>query len=211
MSRTPGKKAERRAPAQRAAEIAAAAQQLALEGGLSSVTLRGVAARAGVAAALVAHYEPNMDALVAETFAAVVHAEIDAVSALIAADATADIRLAHLLDTLLDGSRTGVTVVWVDAWTLGRRNDALAARVRAEMDAWQAVIRGIVEAGVAAGEFETDDAASVSWQILGMIDGLNAQALVRWGEATDRSVLLAHAVEGMLRLPRGSLAVLPVS
>ncbi|TAM71684.1 MAG: TetR family transcriptional regulator [Microbacteriaceae bacterium] len=207
MSRTPGKKAERKAPSQRAAEIASAARRLALEGGLSAVTLRAVAARAGVAPALVAHYEPNMDALVAETFATVVHAEIDAVSALIATEATARSRLAHLLSTLLDGSRTDVTVVWVDAWTLGRRNDALAARVRTEMDAWQAVIREIIECGVRLGEFETDDAAAVSWQILGMIDGLNAQALVRWGAATDRSLLLAHAVEGMLRLSRGSLPV----
>ncbi|WP_308468592.1 TetR/AcrR family transcriptional regulator [Rathayibacter soli] len=207
MSRTPGKKTERKAPSQRAAEISDAARRLALDGGLAAVTLRSVAARAGVASALVAHYQPNMDALVADTFATLVHAEIEAVTVLIDADPTAVDQLAHLLNTLLDGSRTDVTVIWVDAWTLGRRNEPLAARVRAEMDAWQTVVREILERGVAEGEFETDDAASLSWQILGMIDGLNAQALVRWGTATDRSVLLAHAVEGMLRLPRGTLAV----
>ena len=51
----------------------------------------------------------------------------------------------------------------------------------------------------------TDDPAAVAWQLLGMIDGLNAQALVRWGVAAERGSLIAHAVEGMLRLPRGAL------
>ena len=38
-----------------------------------------------------------------------------------------------------------------------------------------------------------------------MLDGLNAQALVRWGGAADRGSLLAHAVEGMLGVERGVL------
>jgi hypothetical protein len=46
----------------------------------------------------------------------------------------------------------------------------------------------------------------VAWQLLGAIDGLNAQGLVRWGAAGDRYPLLAHAAEGMLGLPRGALA-----
>ena len=115
-------------------------------------------------------------------------------------------RLAAMLATLLDGSRDDVTVIWVEAWAMGRRNEALAASVRDEMDAWQAMIRGVVEAGVASGDFETDDAAAAAWQLLGMIDGLNAQALVRWGDAADRGSLISHAVEGMLGLERGALA-----
>ncbi len=111
-----------------------------------------------------------------------------------------------MLATLLDGSRDDVTVIWVEAWAMGRRNEALAASVRDEMDAWQAMIRGVVEAGVASGDFETDDPAAAAWQLLGMIDGLNAQALVRWGDAADRGSLISHAVEGMLGLERGALA-----
>jgi AcrR family transcriptional regulator len=210
MSRSPRnaerKKAERKAPAERSAEIADAARSIALEQGLAAVTLRSIAARIDVAPALVAHYEPNMEALVASTFAAVVGAEIDEVVALLTAHATPRERLAVLLSTLLDRTRDDVTVVWVEAWSLGRRSEALAASVRRQMDAWQAVVQGIIEAGVAAGEFETDDAASVAWQLLGMVDGLNAQALVRWGEANERGSLISHAVEGMLGLGRGALA-----
>ena len=206
MSSPTRKKAARKSPAERAAEIADAAHELALEQGLSAVTLRAVAARVDVAPALVAHYEPDMQALIASTFASIVAAELAEVDALIAGLPSPRERLAAMLATLLDGSRDDVTVIWVEAWAMGRRNEALAASVRDEMDAWQAMIRGVVEAGLASGEFETDDPAAASWQLLGMIDGLNAQALVRWGDAADRGSLISHAVEGMLGLERGALA-----
>jgi AcrR family transcriptional regulator len=206
MSTPTRTRASRKSPAERSAEIADAARNVALEHGLAAVTLRSVAARVGVAPALVAHYQPNMDALVASTFAAIVAAEIDEVEALLAARPGPRERLAALLDTLLDGTRDDVTVVWVEAWALGRRNDALAASVREQMDAWQGVVERVVEEGVAEGEFTTDDASAAAWQLLGMIDGLNAQALVRWGDAGARGSMIHGAVEGMLGLPRGALA-----
>ena len=209
MSSPTRKKAARKSPAERAAEIADGAHDLALEQGLSAVTLRAVAARIDVAPALVAHYEPDMQALIASTFASIVAAELAEVDALVAGLPSPRERLAAMLATLLDGSRDDVTVIWVEAWAMGRRNEALAASVRDEMDAWQAMIRGVVEAGVASGEFETDDPAAAAWQLLGMIDGLNAQALVRWGDAADRGSLISHAVEGMLGLERGALALPP--
>ncbi|MDQ0893602.1 TetR/AcrR family transcriptional regulator [Agromyces ramosus] len=205
MSRPTRKKAARKSPAQRAVEIADAASSLALEQGLTAVTLRAIAARIDVAPALVAHYEPNMDSLVATTFARIVASEIEEVDDLLAELPTPTARMAALIDTLLDGTRDDVTVVWVEAWGLGRRNDALAASVREQMDAWQAIVQGVVEEGIASGEFETPDAATVAWQLLGMIDGLNAQALVRWGDASARGSLIGHALEGMLGLARGSL------
>lgn len=206
MSRPARKKSERKSPAERSTEIADAARSIALEQGLAAVTLRSIAARIDVAPALVAHYEPNMEALIAATFAAVVGAETDEVVTMLAEHATPRARLAALLQTLLDGTRDDVTVVWVEAWALGRRSSALAASVRRQMDAWQAVVQGIIEAGASAGEFETDDAASAAWQLLGMVDGLNAQALVLWGAANERGSLISHAVEGMLGLGRGALA-----
>ena len=199
-------RAARRPPAQRRAELSAAARDLALADGLAAVTLRGVAARAGVASALVAHYHPAMDELVASAFTAVVGAELAEVRALLAASEGATARLAALLGTLLDGSRDDVTLVWVEAWALGRRNEALAAAVREQMDAWQELILGLVEEGVDVGEFTVADPAQTAWQLLGMIDGLNAQALVRWGAGGDRAPALARAVERMLDLRDGALA-----
>jgi AcrR family transcriptional regulator len=194
-------------PAERALSIANAARALALEEGLAAVTLRAVAARAGVAPALVAHYVPSMDVLIARTFASVVSAEVAEIEALLDGLPGPREQLGVLVRTILDGSRDDVTLVWVEAWALGRRNETLAVEVRAQMDAWQGVIQDVISAGVDAGEFETEDPAAVAWQLLGMVDGLNAQALVRWGDTTDRGSLISHAVEGMLGLARGALDV----
>ena len=206
MSRPVRKKAARKSPAERSAEIADAACTIALEHGLYALTLRSVAAQVDVAPALVAHYQPNMDALVANTFGTIVAREMAEVGELLAERDTPRTRLALLLETLLDGTRDDVTLIWVEAWALGRRNEALAERVRTEMDEWRTFLQAIIEAGVAAGEFETDDAASVAWQVLGMIDGLNAHALVRWEDSGGRGTRIGHAVEGMLGLPAAALA-----
>lgn len=199
-------RAARRPPAERRAELSAAARDLALADGLAAVTLRGVAARAGVASALVSHYHPAMDELVASAFTAVVGAELAEVRTLLAGSDGPVARLAALLGTLLDGSRDDVTLVWVEAWALGRRNEALAVAVREQMDAWQELILAILDEGVAAGAFTVADPAQTAWQLLGMIDGLNAQALVRWGAGGDRAPALARAVEGMLGIAPGALS-----
>ena len=205
MSRAPRKKAARKSPAERSAEIADAARDVALEHGLYAVTLRAVAARIDVAPALVAHYQPDMHALVASTFGAIVSAELDEVEELVEPLPSPSARLAVLLDTLLDGSRDDVTVVWVEAWAMGRRNEPLAAAVREQMDAWQALVQQVVEDGAARGEFEAEDPADTAWQLLGMIDGLNAHALVRWNADRSRGSAPHRAVEGMLGLPRFAL------
>lgn len=198
-------RAARKPPAERRAELADAARAVAVADGLSAVTLRGVAARAGVAPGLVAHYYESMDGLVAETFSGIVADEIDEVRGLLAAAADPVARLRDLVRTLLDGSRDDVTSIWVEAFALGRRNETLGAAVRLQMDAWRDVIEGVIADGVADGAFRTAEPQAVAWQLLGMIDGLNAQALVRWGGAADRGSQLAHALEGMLGLDRGEL------
>lgn len=205
MSTSNRLRAARKTPAERADLIAKAARDLAIEQGLAAVTLRAVAARAGVAPPLVAHYEPSMESLIARTFSTIVAAEIVELEGWIATRPTASAQLTALCGSLLDGSRNDVSIVWVEAWAIGRRNEALARAVREQMDAWQSVFQTIIEAGAARGEFDTEDAAAVAWQVLGMIDGLNAQALVRWRDPDARSSLIIHAIEGMLGLQRGAL------
>jgi AcrR family transcriptional regulator len=206
MSRAIRTKAERKSPEERSAEIATAARALALESGIAAVTLRGVAARVGVVPALVAHYQPSMDSLVASTFDSIVTAELEEIRELLIAASDPRAQISTLIGTLLDHDREDVTVVWVEAWGIGRRNELLAVSMRNAMDAWHVVVRGVIEGGVASGDFVTDDVDGIAWQLLGMIDGLNAQALVRWGEVAARGTLIGHAVEGMLGLQRGALS-----
>ncbi|GHD03206.1 TetR/AcrR family transcriptional regulator [Zhihengliuella salsuginis] len=195
----------RKPPAQRSAEILDAAIKIACDEGLSAVKLRSVAAGASVAPGLVAHYVSSMDDLVATCFERITRAELDEVREILATAPTPARRLAQLLATVFDATRDDVTLVWVEAWTLGRSNERLAARVRDVMDDWHAALREVVEAGAAAGEFDIADPDEVAWHLLGMIDGLNAQALVHWRPAATRSGVLGHLVERLLGTEPGAL------
>ena len=196
----------RRSAAERVAQIADAARAIALEAGLSAVTLRAVATEVGVAPALVAHYAPSMDELVADTFAAVVGDELAEVDELARRQAAPDRALAEVLASLLDEGRTEVTLIWVQSWSLGRRNEALAARVREQMDAWRRFLGEVIARGCAAGRFRCDDPDAVAAQTLGTVDGLNAHSLVAWQDASERVRLLLRSVEAMLDLSPGALA-----
>lgn len=195
----------RRSAAERTAQIASAAQSLAREAGLSAVTLRAVATEVGVAPALVAHYAPSMDTLVGDTFAAIVGDELSEVEELARDRSSASDALAAVLASLLDEGRAEVTLIWVQSWSLGGRNETLAGRVREQMDAWRTFLAGVIDAGCDAGEFRCDDPLAIAGQILGMVDGLNAHSLVAWQDASERTRLLLRSVEAMLDLEPGAL------
>ena len=195
----------RQSPEKRAEQIFLAAVDLALESGLNAVTLRAVARRAEVATSLVAHYHPSMDSLVASTFRHIVAAEKDEVANLLST-LSSEAQAALLLSTLLEDARHDVTLVWVEAWVLGRRNDELAATIEEQMDAWHGVILGVITRGLGDGVFRTEEPDLVAWQLLGMIDGLAAHSLVRGADGRVFAAQLARAGEALLGAAPGSLS-----
>jgi AcrR family transcriptional regulator len=207
MSSTSSRPRTRKAPAERAAEIVGAATALARGQGLSALTLRAVAERAGVASGLVAHYQPSMDDLVARVYSDLVEEEIRDVERVVGGVSDPAARLGALIDTLMDGGREELTVVWVEGWALARRNDALALAVRAQMQRWQTLVEGIVEDGCRAGAFTTGEPGEVAWELIGMIDGLNAQSLARGTDTTRFAQRTARAAEALVGAPPGSIPV----
>jgi AcrR family transcriptional regulator len=130
-------------PEQRERAILEAAVDLARQGGIAGLTVRTVAAAAGVTPALV------------------------------------------------------VTLVWVQAWAAGARNEELAARVRLEMDLWQQDLERIVADGVSAGEISPERAEGAAWLLLATVDGMNAHSLVKWAPE-DRAALARRTVAALL-------------
>ncbi|MFP3836189.1 hypothetical protein, partial [Chryseobacterium sp. SIMBA_028] len=80
----------------------------------------------------------------ARIFGSIVSEEIAEVRSTLEVIAGPGARLGYLVETMLEAKRLDVTAVWVDAWTLGRRSELLAATVRSQMDAWQDVIRVVL-------------------------------------------------------------------
>jgi DNA-binding transcriptional regulator YbjK len=200
MQSTPRRVRTRKTPDGRREEIAAAARAIALRDGLGAVTQRAVATEAAMTPALVAHYVESMDVLVAETFAVIVAEELAELADLLEAEESPVRKLALLMEVSLEASRQDVTSVWVHAWALGRRNDALASAVRRQMDDWQRTISDLIAEGTRAGAFRCEDPDGTAWHILAMIDGLNAHALVHWGAPAVQVSLATQAVQAMLGL-----------
>jgi AcrR family transcriptional regulator len=180
---------------------------VALRDGLSALTQRVVAAEAGIAPALVTHYWPSMEQLIATTFVEIVADEILDVMSLGSQEQTVTNSLKAIISTVLDSSREDVTVVWVDAWSLGRRMPILAAKIREQMNAWHESLTEVIREGISNGEFSSPeiDVDSIARQIFGMVDGLNAHALVNYTEDGQRLHLISRALELELGLPPGKL------
>lgn len=206
MSSTASRPRTRKAPAERAAEIVAAATALARESGLSALTLRAVADRAGVAPGLVAHYHPSMDDLVARVYTDLVDAEVRDVERVVASADGPAARLSALIGTLMDGARDDLTVVWVEGWAMARRSDPLADAVRAQMERWQRLVEAIVTDGWRAGVFAAPEPAEVAWELIGLIDGLNAQSLARGADTSRFAPRMARAAEALVGAAPGSIA-----
>lgn len=184
-------------PEQREQAILEAAIALARKSGIAALTVRMIAASAGVTPALVAHYRPSMDAFVAEVFGVIVAVEREEVMGRASIIDGLRPRIAAVLEMLLDQTRADVTLVWVQAWAAGARNDELAARVRLEMDRWQQQLEAIVAEGVAAGELPADQAEGAAWLLLATVDGMNAHSLVKWAP-DDRTALARRTVAAVL-------------
>lgn len=195
----------RKSPQQRSGEIHDAAIALAREEGLSALTLRAVAARAGVVPGLVAHYASSMDELVARTFRELTASELDDVRTHAETEAEPAARMAGMIATVLSSDHDDVTLVWVDAWSLGRGSAPLSVAIDEQMSAWQSFIAQLIEDGRRTGVFRTDDTDAVAWQILAMIDGIAAHALTRRTEAALFAARLAQACETLVGAAPGTI------
>ena len=171
--------AKRKLPAERHGELLAKAVEISAAEGLSAVTLRRVATDLGVTPGLVSHYFSSAEQLITAAFRSAALADLDEARSRVDAAATPTAKIYALMDYVLDESSLDASALWLEAWSLGRRNTALAAEAKALTAEWLECIADIVRAGSTSGEFRVCDVDVATRRLLTMIDGLGAQQVVR--------------------------------
>jgi AcrR family transcriptional regulator len=199
---SPTRDAKRKLPAERRDELLRKAVDISREQGLGAVTLRKVAAALGVTPGLVSHYFSSAEQLITAAFRSAAHEDLAQARDRVAASGPPTAQVAALLDYVLDDASMDASALWLEAWSLGRRNPALAAEANALTGQWLQYIADILRAGSASGEFRVADPQVAARRLLTMIDGLGAQMVVREAPSGELKHIARAYVASELGLDR---------
>jgi AcrR family transcriptional regulator len=169
---------DRRTVEVRREEILTATTELLDRVGLAAIRVADVADALGVSPALVFYHFGTKDALVADAFAHAVDRDLDRLDRATAKDADPLDRLRRVLRLYgPTGAATGWRL-WIDAWALAQREPTLRRVLRRMDERWCAVLREVVDDGVASGVFRCPDPAGSVVRVSALLDGLSVAALV---------------------------------
>jgi AcrR family transcriptional regulator len=171
-------------------EVVVAAVSVAFDLGLPRVTSAAVATKLGVPDRSVTAVWPDEQPLVATAFTRIVAAELAEIKREVLGHPSPVQQLEVLLQLLAEPGRLDVDAVWLESWSLGRRNPALAEAVRSEEGAWHAFLAAVIRRGVKSGDHRTNDPDEVATHLLAVIDGVNAYSMVGYHTELDRLRLL---------------------
>jgi AcrR family transcriptional regulator len=159
-------------------EILTATADLLDRVGPAATRVTDVAEVLGVSPALVFYHFGTKDALVADAFAHAVDRDLHRLDRADAQGADPTDRLRRVLKVYgPTGSALGWRL-WIDAWALAQREPTMRAVLRRMDQRWCAVLRGVVEDGVAQGAFTCPDPAATVARVSALLDGLSVATLV---------------------------------
>lgn len=151
--------------------ILQAAMRVALSGGFSAMTVRGVASEAQVAAGQVHHHFASAGELKAQAFVRLIRDLLDI--ELVAENASWRERLHAMLGSE-DGRLEPYIRLWRQAQILADNDPDIKGAYVMTMEMWHADAVAIIEQGQAAGEFQRrDSAASIAWRLIAFSCGLD--------------------------------------
>jgi AcrR family transcriptional regulator len=189
--------ARRRTASLRQEEILGATLDVVERDGLAATRVADVASALGVSPALVFYHFRTKDALVAAAFAHAAERDLARLEKVVASD---DPPLEQLRGMLRHYGPTGTATgwrLWIDAWALAQREKEIHAVLRRMDRQWCALLREVVEAGVASGDFRCPDPGASVTRISALLDGLSVATLVY--KSVTRPQLKAWVAEAVAR------------
>ncbi len=178
-------------------EILAVTCDVVRERGFAQTRMSDVADRLGISPPLVVYHFGSKDALLAEAFAYASRNEMDDLDAIADADDAPLDRLDALLVSGIGPSTRASWALWIDSWGEALRSPVLRKTWRQLDDRWRAVLEEVVEQGMKAGVFVTDDAAEMAAVLAALIDGFGVQVAL---SSSRRAVSLDQARKVALAL-----------
>ena len=196
----------RRTAELRREEILTATLEVVEREGLSATRVSDVASALGVSPALVFYHFSTKDDLVAEAFALAAERDVARLEEIAASEDAPLDRLRRMLRLYGPTGPAAGWQLWIDAWALAQREHEIQAVMRRMDQRWCAVLRDVVEAGVATSDFHCPDPPAAATRISALLDGLSVAALV-YGSVTRAQLRqwVAQAVARELELDPGVL------
>ena len=167
----------RLSPDDRRQAIIDATLAVARRKGLGAATVRDVATEMGTSSGLIHHYFASMDDVLAAAFDQAAGGDLAKARAAITAESSATTQLRVFIESYAPAQSDWTMQLWLEAWAEASRRPALQRVSRRLNREWQAMVRQIIEVGVASDGFETDDADAAAWRLLSVLDGLALQVV----------------------------------
>lgn len=181
--------------AERREMLAASVLRVVSEGGVEALTVRAVAAQAGISPGLVHHYYPagKTALLHAAVSLAVTRGMERMIAALDGRRGVAAVRAAALELLPVTAERRSEWTAWAALWGAILTEPALRAEQVDRLVAWREVLDALLTQAVDDGELADDvDTELMAFQLAAFLDGLGMHALV------DPQLLPGDALEARL-------------
>lgn len=187
----------RRTATLRQEEILGATLAVVERDGLAATRVADVASALGVSPALVFYHFRTKDALVAAAFAHAAERDLARLEKVKASEGPPVERLRGMLRLYGPTGTASGWRLWIDAWALAQREQEIHAVLRRLDRHWCGLLREVVEAGVASGDFRCDDPEAAVTRISALLDGLSVAVLVY--KSVTRAQLKAWVTQAVAR------------
>ncbi|HHT0302534.1 TetR family transcriptional regulator [Raoultella planticola] len=151
--------------------IMLAAMRVALQGGLGAMTVRQIAAEAGVSTGQLHHHFTSIGELKAQAFVRLIREMLDI--QLVAEDASWRERLFSMLGSE-DGRLDPYIRLWREGQLLCGSDSDIKEAYLLTMSMWHEETVNIIGLGSASGEFHpADSAENIAWRLIALVCGLD--------------------------------------